>query len=321
MLTFVLAAWAVFGYEISALGVTVIVTALLGYKPVLHKWIRKLEKKEIFAGIKLLIISVVLLPLLPNEGYGPWEALNPYWIWWMVVLICGLSFIGYVAIKLTGNQLGILLTAFVGGLASSTAVTLSLSQFARQANKNTIYIAGVLFAAAIMFIRVGIIVAVVNYRILPMIWIPLTVMCAGSLLIGGALWYKEHMAETTSDKKINLKNPFQIGMAIKFGILLGLILIFSEAMQEWYGDQGIYTLSIVSGLLSVSAIILSLGKMAAQNLSEGVASMGIILATVTNTLAKGFIFSFVAGLKQGLLLFCYLIAVIIPGLILAYFLI
>lgn len=320
MLTFVLAAWAVLGNEISALGVTVIVTALLGYKPVLHKWLKNLERKEIFAGIKLLIISVVLLPLLPNEGFGPWEALNPYWIWWMVVLICGLSFIGYVAIKLTGNQWGILLTAFVGGLASSTAVTLSLSQFARQGKKNTIYIAGVLFAAAIMFIRVGIIVAVVNYRILPLIWIPLTVMCAGSLLIGGALWYKEQIAKSTSENKINLKNPFQIGMAIKFGILLGLILIFSEAMQEWYGDQGIYTLSIVSGLLSVSAIILSLGKMAAQNLSVEVAAMGIILAAATNTLVKGFIFSFIAGLKESLLLFGYLIAVIISGLTLAYFL-
>lgn len=96
MLSFVLAAWAAYGHPIPAIGVTVVVISLLGIKPVLHSWLRKIPPKDFFSGLKLLVISVVLLPLLPNKGYGPWEAVNPYWTWWMVVLISGLSFLGYL---------------------------------------------------------------------------------------------------------------------------------------------------------------------------------------------------------------------------------
>ena len=96
LITFSLGAWATFGYQIYALGSAVLVITLLSLKPVLHRWLRKIEVKEIYAGIKLLVISVILLPLLPNRGFGPWDAINPHWIWWMVVLISGLSFIGFI---------------------------------------------------------------------------------------------------------------------------------------------------------------------------------------------------------------------------------
>ncbi|MEX2575009.1 MAG: MgtC/SapB family protein, partial [Balneolaceae bacterium] len=131
MVTFVLGAWAALGYHLYALGTAVLVVALLGMKPVLHRWLRGIETKEIYAGIKLLVISLVLLPLLPDQGYGPWESINPRWIWWMVVLICGISFIGYFSIKHIGNRKGTLVTSITGGLASSTAVTLSMAEFAR----------------------------------------------------------------------------------------------------------------------------------------------------------------------------------------------
>lgn len=318
MLTFVLSAWAVFGHEISALGATVIVTALLSYKPVLHNWLKNVKKKEIFAGIKLLIISVVLLPLLPDEGFGPWQALNPYWIWWMVVIISGLSFAGYVAIKLAGRRLGVLLTAITGGLASSTAVTLSLAQFARKSHSKTIFIAGVLFASSIMFIRVLVEVSVVNASLLGPLWAPLLAMFGGMLLLGGWLVFQEQRGTATSETSIELKNPFQLGMALKFGALLGLMLVLSEGVQEWYGDGGIYALSVASGLMDVDAITLSLSRMAKDELAAEVATMGIVLASATNTLVKGAIFTFIAGWKAGLRLTAYLALAIIPGLVLAF---
>ncbi|MDZ7663809.1 MAG: MgtC/SapB family protein [Desulfotignum sp.] len=104
MLSFVLSAWAAFGHPIPAMAVTVIVISLLGYKPVLHSWLKTIRPGDFFSGLKLLIISVVLLPLLPNKGYGPWDALNPYWTWWMVVLISGISFLGYVIIQIVGEK-------------------------------------------------------------------------------------------------------------------------------------------------------------------------------------------------------------------------
>ncbi|MGM0540620.1 MAG: MgtC/SapB family protein, partial [Thermodesulfobacteriota bacterium] len=91
MLTFALAAWAAYGHQVPAMAVTVITIFLLGHKPGLHRWLTKVSPEDFFSGVKLLIISVVLLPLLPDKGFGPWEALNPYWTWWMVVLISGLS--------------------------------------------------------------------------------------------------------------------------------------------------------------------------------------------------------------------------------------
>lgn len=318
MLTFVLSAWAVFGNEISALSATVIVAALLSYKPVLHNWLKNVKKKEIFAGIKLLIISVVLLPLLPDEGFGPWQALNPYWIWWMVVIISGLSFAGYVAIKLAGRRLGVLLTAITGGLASSTAVTLSLAQFARKSHSKIIFIAGVLFASSIMFIRVLVEVSVVNASLLGPLWVPLLAMFGGMLLLGGWLVFQEQRGTATSETSIELKNPFQLGMALKFGALLGLMLVLSEGVQEWYGDGGIYALSVASGLMDVDAITLSLSRMAKDELAAEVATMGIVLASATNTLVKGAIFTFIAGWKAGLRLTAYLALAIIPGLVLAF---
>lgn len=320
MLTFALSALAVLGHEIAALSVTVITMALLGYKPMLHKWLRNVEQKEVYAGIKLLIITVVLFPLLPNQGYGPWDALNPYWIWWMVVLISGLSFLGYVAIKLAGNRLGILLTAIMGGLASSTAVTLSMAQFAVQSKKKSIFMAGVLFAGSIMFIRVLIEVSVVNAEVLSVIWIPITLMFAGMLVMGGWTLFAERNNKKESGHPLNLTNPFQIGMALKFGLLLAVILILSEGVKEWYGDEGLYILSLASGLMDVDAITLTLSNMANNGTATDVAGTGIIIAAATNTLVKGFIFAFVVGPKASLRLLSYLLLALIPGLLFAVYL-
>jgi len=297
LITFSLGIWASFGSHIYVFGVAVLVVALLGYKPELHKWIGNIETKEIYAGIKLLVLSVILLPLLPNQGYGPFEALNPYWLWWMVVLITGLSFIGYVTITHFGDRVGVLLTALVGGLASSTAVTLSLAHMAKRTRVSPIFMAGILIASAIMFIRVLIEVAVVNTELLYTLWIPVLAMFAVILI--GMFWLWKSNNENEDEKKPSLKldNPFQISTALKFGILLGVVLLLAEAMEEWFGDEGIYVLSVISGLMDVDAITLSLSKMAINELSETTAVTGIILATITNTLVKGFMFAFLTNIK------------------------
>jgi uncharacterized membrane protein (DUF4010 family) len=299
LLTFTLSSWAAFGYHVYALGATVIVISLLSLKPTLHRWLHKVEVKEIYAGIKLLIITVILLPLLPNKGYGPWEAINPHWIWWMVVLISGLSFIGYILIKYLGEDTGTMLTAITGGLASSTAVTLSLAQFAKQQKKTTsgIFIAGVLVASSIMFVRVGIEVAVVNSALLYPLWIPLTTMLILSLGSGFWLWQK-HLKLEDDQPPIELKNPLQFFTALQFGLLLGVILLLATAMEKWYGDQGIYLLALFSGLMDVDAITLSLARMAEEGTDPSVATLGIVIAVITNTIVKAGLFIFWAGYNK-----------------------
>lgn len=315
ILTFALGAWASLGFYIYAFATTAIVVALLGIKPVLHRWLQNIQTEEVYAGIKLLVISLVLLPLLPNQGYGPWNALNPYWIWWMVVLISGISFVGYFAIKYAGNRMGTLLTAITGGLASSTAVTLSMAQLAKPHVKKTLFMSGVIVAASIMFIRVLIEVAIVNAPLLNHVWLPISVMFLCMLLGGVWLWFGNK--ENQPDSEIEMNNPFKLSTALQFGALLGLILLLSEGSKQWFGDEGIYILAIVSGLVDVDAITLSLSRMSLGDLSYSVATAGIILSSAVNTIVKGFLFAFFVGFKNSLKLIAILVVSVIPGLILA----
>ncbi|MEX0845966.1 MAG: MgtC/SapB family protein [Balneolaceae bacterium] len=315
MLTFALGAWAALDYQIEALATAVVVMTILSVKPVLHNWLQKIEVNVIYAGIKLLIISVILLPLLPDQGYGPWEALNPYWIWWMVVLISGLSFLGYLLVKYVGEGKGTLLTSIIGGLASSTAVTVSLAKFAEQQKieMSKLFAAGVLIASSVMFVRVYIEVAVVNPGLLHPIWIPLTVML---LLTFGCvfwLWRKSSgSSQAEENPALNLGNPLQLATAIKFGVLLALILVLATALEEWFGDQGIYLLALFSGLMDVDAITVSFSKMAEGEITSVVAIRGIIIAVVSNTLVKAGLFVFLAGWKKSLELL-WLILIISAG--------
>jgi uncharacterized membrane protein (DUF4010 family) len=271
-----------------------------------------LKPKKLYAGIKLLIISVVLLPLLPNQGYGPWEAINPRWIWWMVVLISGISFVGYFAIKYVGNRLGTLVTSITGGLASSTAVTLSMANFARNQDTKSLFMAGVMIASSIMFIRIMVEVSIVNPLLLQPLWIPVTVMFFA--VLSGGLWLLSKKSDDDHDPHIEIENPLKLMTAFKFGLLLAVILFLSIAMKEWFGDEGIYLISIISGLMDVDAITLSLSRLAIDDIDDEVAVLGIILASVTNTLTKGFIFTFLAGFKNSLELLGLMIISAILGI-------
>ncbi|MFO7813967.1 MAG: MgtC/SapB family protein [Pelovirga sp.] len=317
MLTFALAAWSAYDQPIPALAITVVVMALLGHKPVLHGWLKKITPRDFFSGIKLLIISVVLLPLLPNQGYGPWNALNPYWIWWMVVLVSGLSFLGYLIIQMAGRKTGTIITAIAGGLISSTATTLTMARFARDEQGKSLFAGAVLLASAIMFPRVLIEVMVVHPALIHPLWIPLVIMLTGLLCVFYWIWHQQKKKRPESNLPVEHKNPLQLSMALKIGFLLAAILLLSEAAKTWFGDQGIYALALISGLMDVDAITLSLAHSAQSDLAEDVAARGILLACTTNTLIKGILFALIAGIKNHLFLPLWMGAAIIPGLLAA----
>ncbi len=319
MLVFVLAAWAAYGAVIPAMAVTVVVISLLGYKPVLHSWLKMISPQDFYAGAKLLIISVVLLPLLPNQGYGPWQALNPFWTWLMVVLISALSFLGFVGMKIAGERAGLVMTAIVGALASSTAVTISLARLAKKLQRYHLFAGGVLLASAIMFPRVMVEIFIVYPALLAKMWLPLSVMCAG--LLAGFLWVwlRRENGRGEESRDIEVKNPLQLGMALQFGAVLAAVLLLSEAMKAWFGDYGIYALSVVSGVMDVDAITLSLAKSAQQHQEFDVAVIGILLACATNTLVKGIMFAIITGTRQAIRLPLFMGCVMLPGLLIALF--
>jgi uncharacterized membrane protein (DUF4010 family) len=317
ILTFSLAAWAAYGNQIPAMAVTVITMFILGHKPTLHRWLTCVSSEDFFSGVKLLLISVVLLPLLPDKGFGPWEALNPYWTWWMVVLISGLSFLGYMVIRMTGERLGMIVTAVAGGLVSSTAVTLSLARFARNKPVTLIFSGGVLIASSIMFVRVMIEVFVVHAALLRLLWLPLTAMLLGLLCSLIWIWRQNGKNGKEQDQRLELKNPLQLGMALQFGLLLAVILVLSEAMKHWFGNQGVYILSVISGLMDVDAITLSLSRSAHASLEGEVAITGIVLACATNTLFKGILFAWIAGFRKNIHVPLLMLAAMVPGVVIA----
>lgn len=299
LITFVLGALAAHGEMIIAASAAVVTTILLGLKPVLHGWLQRLQQVELFATFKLLLISVVMLPLLPDQGYGPWHVLNPYQIWWWVVLIAAIGFVGYFAVRFLGTRIGILLTALFGGLASSTAVTLNLSRIGhRDVRLHSLLAAGVVVAAGTMFPRVLLEVSVVNRSILPQVLWPLLTMTAASYFSVPLLWRSGKGSPPAQD--LNLVNPFELVPALQFGALLVAIMLLSRAFQEWFGNAGIYLLAGFSGLSDVDAITLSLSRLAHSELSPEVAARGIVIAAMVNTATKGALVVFIAGGRMAL---------------------
>lgn len=313
LVTFALGALSVQGYMAVAAASAVITATILSLKPVLHHWLTRLESKELFAVLKLLLISVVILPVLPNKGFGPFDSLNPYHIWWMIVLIAGLSFIGYFAIKIGGPERGVFFTSLFGGLVSSTVVTINFARMIKDKKENNLINSGVLVASATMFPRILVIVGIINIKLLYDLAVPLGLMGILTYAAAFVLWYQnKHLS---IENTILISNPFQLLPAIKFGLLLTAIMVLAAVFRYWFGETGLYVLSGISGLADVDAITLSVSHMTRDDLVVRIATYAIFIAAIVNTLVKGFLFNGIAGFRAGYKVLLILILVILIGAI------
>jgi uncharacterized membrane protein (DUF4010 family) len=291
LLTFVLGGVAMQGHLAAAAGAAVIAAVLLSAKQPLHQWIERLERRELIAALQFLLISVVVLPVLPDRGYGPWQALNPYEIWWLVVLVAGISFTGYVAIRRFGEQRGLLLTALLGGLVSSTAVTVDYAKLAQQRHgQSNLLAAGVLLAGGVMFARSLALASLLAPPLAPRLALPLLLMAAACHL--GA-WRLSRDGSEAAAGTLALRNPFEWRMALQFGALLALIMLLSRAAYAGFGNQGIYALALFSGLADVDAVTITVARM--TELPLAVAVVAVLLATTANTVVKGALVATIAG--------------------------
>ena len=299
LLTFVLAALAALGEAEVAAAAAVVATLLLSAKEQLHRWVGALEAKELRAAIELLLISVVVLPILPNTGYGPWQALNPYTIWWMVVLIASISFAGYVAVKIAGAQRGVAYTGLFGGLASSTALTLHFARLARSGGSTASTLAmGILLACGTMFPRMLLVAGIVSPPLARLLVVPAAVMAFLTYL--PALWYWRRGTDRSQDTAALLNNPLGLKTAVSFGLLLALIMLLGKALQVWFGEAGVLVLAGAAGITDVDAITLSLARLTHGDLPLRVAAMGVVIAAVVNSLTKGAMAAVIGGRAVGL---------------------
>jgi uncharacterized membrane protein (DUF4010 family) len=301
--------------ELAAAG-AVTTSLVLNLKPTLHAGLQRLEASELQATLNLLLISVVLLPVLPDRGYGPWEVFNPYRLWWMVVLIAGISFGGYFAVKLLGPGRGIPLTGLLGGLSSSTAVTLNLARLARShPDWSPILASGILVACGTMFPRILLVSGLLYPPLLMRLAPPLAAMALVTYAGAGVFWWGQRQAVQTG--ALPLSNPFQLGTALRFGALLAGILLAAEWIRSLWGEQGLYALAMISGLTDVDAITLSLARMGRGGMIVDAVVLGILLAAMSNNLVKAGLAVVVGGRAVGGRVALTLVGALLIGLAVA----
>jgi uncharacterized membrane protein (DUF4010 family) len=285
LLAFLVGYLCVRGFVVGAAGLAVASGGVLALKEWLHRLAGHIQIDDIEATLKFAIVSVIILPLVPNESFGPppLDVINPYKIWLMVVLISGLNFTSYLLVKIVGAEHGIGLTGLLGGLVSSTAVTLGFAQRSRQeTGQGSALALGVLVAWTAMFARVVVLVAAVHRPLVPPVALAMAAFGLPSLVICGFLWRRQ---QTAGKGTVSAgANPFEPGEAIRFGVLFGVITFAAKAAQVYLGDTGLYLAGAIAGLTDVDAITLSMAQFAARNPEHlGPAARSIVIAAASNT--------------------------------------
>ncbi|QID17820.1 MgtC/SapB family protein [Nitrogeniibacter mangrovi] len=270
------------GYVQLSIMIAVATTVLLYFKATLRGWAARLTPKDWISILQFGVLSLVILPVLPDENFGPFGALNPHQIWLMVVLIAGVSLAGYAALKLVGNRYGAALVGFLGGLVSSTATTLVFARDARERDEFAPAAALVIVLAnLVMVIRVGAIVAVLAPTLLPMLLrvvVPGLVLGAVAVLLN---WRDLRRHESVPVPET--KNPTELRAALAFGTLYAGVLFGSAWLSESVGNGGLYAIALASGLTDVDAITLSsLRLFSLERLSAAPTVIAAGLAMIAN---------------------------------------
>ena len=229
LVTILTGALCYWGYLALAVAVTVATIVLLSLKMEMDVFVRRITKEDVYATLKFAVITAIVLPILPNQSYGPppLDVLNPYKIWLMVIFISGISFLGYVLVKVVGSRQGIGLTGLLGGLASSTAVTLTFSQRSQsEPELAKPFALAITVAWTVMFSRVLVVVAALNSALLSTLWQPIVASAVVGLVYCIYLYFSQH---TDEEGKVDFSNPFELGPAIQFGLIYAVILLVSKA--------------------------------------------------------------------------------------------
>jgi uncharacterized membrane protein (DUF4010 family) len=297
---------------LALLSAAVIVTLILSAKPPLHSFATHVTKSDVLATLKFLIVAVVVLPLLPNQTYGPLDVLNPFKIGLMVVLIAGIGFVGYIAVRVLGPGRGLGLTGVLGGLASSTAVTLSMSARAKaEPDLSPSCALAVITASTVMIPRVFLIIAIVHQPLLRVLWVPFSVMLA--IGVGTILVFYRRSQRSATGQHLELRNPFELGSALKWGLVFAVVLFLAKLASDTLGDKGTYLAGFLAGTTDVDAITLTAADLARQGLSAQVAATTIVIGISSNTLVKGVMAGVVGGWGYGRQVLMALLAVLAGG--------
>jgi uncharacterized membrane protein (DUF4010 family) len=285
LLMFAVGAYVMVGSPGVAIATCGAVVVLLHLKPQMHSLAAKIGDRDFTAIVQFALISLVILPVLPNRVFGPFQVLNPFKIWLMVVLIVGISLGGYVAYKLVGARAGAWASGIFGGLISSTATTVSVArQSKHNAAESGMGVFVIMMASSITFIRIAILVSATAPAFLHAAIVPLATLF-GVLVLLSLFSLRGHASEGPA--RTEQKNPTELKSALLFGLLYGVILLVIAAANQYFGQRGLYVAAVISGLTDMDAISLSISQLVN---SAGIdAEMGwrlIVVAAMANLAFK-----------------------------------
>lgn len=286
LLTYCLGAAVWYGFSTLAVMLAIATTVLLYFKAEIRQFSERMTAKDINSILQFAVVSLVILPILPSQDFGPYDAINPRQIWWMVVLISGLALSGYLALRIFGAQYGAALLGIFGGLASSTATTMMFSRHASE-NSHLVRMSAIviLIANVMVMIRLGIIAGVVA----PDLIRPVAIIFACGILPGIAvtLYGWKSLSDTGELPMPEVKNPTELRTALSFGVIYAIVLLTSNWLQALAGNSGLFIVAFISGLTDADASALTSLRLFNQaKLVEANAVIALTLALVANLVFK-----------------------------------
>jgi len=286
MLTFALSAYAMVGDFRAAAAAAVATAGLLALRKDIHGFVNVITWPELRSALILLSMTFIVLPILPDDPIGPYGGVNPREVWLMAIVLAGVAFLGYGAVKYFGAQHGVLIAAAAGGLASSTAVTATNAKRAAAGEGSPpLLAAGVSLATAVSLVRVLAIVAALNRALLPYVGPPL--LAATVIAVGFAFWSVYFRQEKKGrEPTLQVRNPFGFWSVFGFAFVLVAIILVGRFLGEMFGSAGAILGAVVLGLGDVNAVTVSMSRLAPQPLTLQVASMAILVGVASNTLSK-----------------------------------
>lgn len=299
LLVFLIGAITYWGHLRLAITLAVGVTLMLSLKPEFQRWTKQIETEDIRAVIKFAIISVVILPLLEDKTVDRWGLFNPREVWLMVVLISAVSFTGYAVLKFGRIRSAFEWTGLFGGLVSSTAVSLSFSRRSRECPAYSKHLAmGIVLAELVMFPRLLFLSWVAGPDLVSELLLPfISMFTAGFVVFIANLWRGEKGRKGTEIE--GFRNPFEITTALTFGAVYALIRIVAALALQYFGQKGLYTTAVLSGIAETDAITLTIARMVEEGGNVAVSSQlgakAVTLAALTNTIFKGALVLFIAA--------------------------
>lgn len=299
LLTLALGMLATTGYWLQALAAAAVTTLLLSMRERMHGWLKGMSPEEIEAVGRFALIALVILPLMPDRSLGPYDAWNPRQIWLVVVLVCALSFTGYVATRRVGATRGLLVTALSGAIVSSTAVTAAYARkLVAPSAIEGVLIAGIALATVTLFVRALVLSAILMPSVLPSLALVMVPAIIVALLLAGLALRR--MGQAGASEDVKLGNPLDFGPALILAGFVAVLAVLARWARDRFGDAGMAILLAITGVADVDAAILTMAGLPRDMIDAHTAGLMLAAPVLANTTLKGLLAIGIARNRRGL---------------------